>query len=87
MSLVIGGVPVVESYLACTSTYVKVHKKRRNQTVRYHRRVQKKWGKRFGFKTEPGAYMTDASVLGSGVGKLMVVHPTIMAKLRGMKLN
>lgn len=42
-------------------------------TEAYHRRVQKKWLKRWGRTREPGAYKTPFG---------LVVHPTVFAKMK-----
>ena len=76
------GLPIHESYMATRSRPARVHVQRRGQTMRYHLRIQKKWNKRFGFVSTPGAYMIDGSVIGQR-GKMLMVHPTIAAKLRG----
>lgn len=76
------GVPIRESYMATKREPARVHVQRRGQTMRYHLRIQKKWNKRFGFVSTPGAYMIDGSVIGQR-GEMLMVHPTIAAKLRG----
>lgn len=81
--LFIAGLRIRESPLAVKSAPAKPHRKRRGQTDAYHRRVQKKWLKRFGTKQVPCAYMVDNSYLG-GVGKTMIAHPSLVAKLRSM---
>lgn len=40
----------------------RVHKKRRNQTQAYHRRIQKKWDKRYGNGLQTWAGMGSANV-------------------------
>lgn len=75
------GIPMYESPLATESKPVRAHKKRRNQTEAYHKRVQKKWIKRFGRKNVPCVFIIDNSVLG-GIGKRLIVHPALMPALR-----
>lgn len=70
-----------ESPLALQAVPVKRHKKRRNQTEAYHRRVQKKWTKRHGTKQVPAAYLLDSRVFG-GHGQVLVAHPSIVARLK-----
>ena len=76
-----GPLQVRESPLAMQTVPVKRHKKRRNQTEAYHRRVQKKWNKRHGTKQVPVAYMIDNTALG-GYGQTLVAHPSIVARLK-----
>jgi hypothetical protein len=77
------GVSVKESPLATQSTPVKKHKHRRGQSASYHRRVQKKWLKRFGSKHVPCMYMINDAWLG-GSGKMLVVHPAFMKSIKGL---
>lgn len=70
---------IVSNPLATTSVPVRKHKKRRNQSEAYHRRVQKKWTKRFGVKLVPSAYMVDERAIG-GSGRVLVVHPDLVAR-------
>lgn len=65
---------------ATKSAPMREHKKRKNQTEAYHRRVQKKWAKRFGTKQVPAAYLIDNGVLG-GRGQSLVVHPDLLRKV------
>jgi hypothetical protein len=68
------GMRIVPNELCVSMRPVKVHKKRRNQRDAYHRRVQKKWVKRFGQESSPCAYkLADGTI---------VAHPSIVAKLR-----
>lgn len=76
-----GPLQVRESPLALQTVPVKRHKKRRNQTEAYHRRVQKKWTKRHGTKQVPTAYVIDNGVIG-GYGQTLVAHPSIVARLK-----
>lgn len=69
---------IVSNPLATTSVPVRKHNKRRNQSEAYHRRVQKKWTKRFGVKNVPSAYMIDNRVIG-GNGQTLVMHPDLAA--------
>lgn len=57
---------------------VRQHKKRRNQSETYHRRVQKKWTKRFGTRTEKVAYFISGQVFGR---EMIVMHPEHVALL------
>lgn len=40
----------------------KVHKRRRGQSAAYHRRVQKKWNKRYGTHEEQVAFFINSSL-------------------------
>ena len=53
------GIRLMESPLATEPS--RAHKKRRWMSVAYHRRIQKKWNKRFGFK--PSAFFVDTPVI------------------------
>ena len=76
-----GGLRVVESPLAMTQPVPnRRHKKRRNQTEAYHRRIQKKWTKRFGTKQVPCAYQIDGGRF--GLGSMLVLPPGMMQQLR-----
>jgi len=75
------GVPMRENALATSEEPVRRHKKRRNQTEAYHRRIQKKWTKRFGTRHVPAAYMLNLEACGLGHGRAMVVHPDIARRI------
>lgn len=76
-----GPLQVQASPLVLQTVPVKRNKKRSNQREAYHRRVQKKWTKRYGTKQVPAAYMVDNSVIG-GYGRTLVAHPSIVARLK-----
>lgn len=78
------GIKVVTSPYCQQIVSVRQHKQRRNQSLAYHRRIQKKWTKRFGTRTEKVAYMISGSALRPD---RMVVHPDHMAMLRDMGSN
>lgn len=69
----IGGVRVYSTPLAMTAVPRRKHIKSRSMSESYHRRVQKKWNKRYGLDYEPGAFMTADAVF---------AHPTIVEQLR-----
>lgn len=75
---------IVSSPLATRSVPVRVHKKRRNQSDAYHRRVQKKWTKRFGTKLVPSSYLIDNQAIG-GTGRTLVMHPELVARLQRLQ--
>ncbi|MDM0041862.1 hypothetical protein QTI05_22670 [Variovorax sp. J22R193] len=75
------GIQIRESLLALTTTPARPHKKRRNQSAHYHARIQKKWTKRFGVRSIPGAYAMKDPWTGA---QIIVAHPAVMAKIRSM---
>lgn len=79
-----GGLRLVESPMAMQSVSVpkRAHKKRRNQTEAYHRRIQKKWIKRFGVtvKQIPCVFQVDGGRF--GMGSYLVVPPGMLKQLR-----
>lgn len=83
------GIDVVESpYVGTQHVPIRVHKKRRNQTEAYHRRIQKKWRKRFGTKEVPCMYLMNTGALSfdrSRPGReVLVVNPKHAAMLRDL---
>lgn len=90
---VIGGVRVIESPFAERIVPRRVHVKRRHQTEAYHRRVQKKWTKRFGTVAEPVAYMVDGAAFGLQLWPghppqpVAVLHPRHVVALRGLTMG
>jgi hypothetical protein len=76
-----GGLQIRESIYAITMKPARVHKHRRSQTERYHLRIQKKWKKRFGMVSIPGAYRIQDPFTGQ---PMIIAHPSVMTKLRGM---
>ena len=75
-----GRLRVVESPMAMQSVPKRVHKKRRNQTEAYHRRVQKKWTKRFGMKHVPFVYQLDGGRF--GLGSILILPPGMKQQMR-----
>lgn len=66
---------------------VKKHKKTRHQSESYHRRVQKKWTKQYGTKTERYAIMVNGSpfdLLGAMRGPTMFIDPRDLVLLEGL---
>lgn len=61
---------------------VRTHKMRRGQTEAYHRRVQKKWTKRFGTKTERYALMMNPQAIGLAARPGLVLDPRDVAMLK-----
>lgn len=81
-----GSLQVHESQYATRTEPTRLHKKRRNQSEAYHRRVQKKWVKRWGTKQVSCAYLIDNGVLGLP-GRTLVAHPQHIASLRNLGPN
>jgi len=57
---------------------IRVHKKRRNQSESYHRRISKKWLKRYGTKPEEFAYLINDGYCGG----TLVVSEKIRQELK-----
>ncbi len=81
------GLRVVSSPLCEQPVPVRKHKKRRNQTEAYHRRVQKKWVKRFGIKTEHVAFMINPRIVGLWGAPMLAMHTNDIAMLRNIGAN
>lgn len=73
-----------ESWVAVLHAPRRTHRHRKNQSLAYHKRVQKKWLKRFGAKEVPTAYMLDTSALApwAARGRILVCHPVIADQMR-----
>jgi len=85
----LGGIEVRESINACQTKPARAHKRRRNQTARYHARIQKKWNKRFGMVKKPAAFMIDTSMLllpfsGDRPRRMLVAHPSLVEQIRSL---
>ena len=85
----LGGIEVRESINACSTEPARAHKRRRNQTARYHARIQKKWNKRFGMVKKPAAFMIDTSMLllpfsGDRPRRMLVAHPSLVEQIRSL---
>ena len=75
-----GALRIVESPMAVQSVPKRAHKKRRNQTEAYHRRIQKKWTKRFGMKGVPCAYQINGGRF--GLGSILILPPGMKQQMR-----
>ncbi|HEX7907316.1 MAG TPA: hypothetical protein VF534_04390 [Paraburkholderia sp.] len=60
----------------------RIHKRRRWMSDSYHRRIQKKWAKRFGYQPEYYAIAFDPRATGMPGESTLVVHPVIAQKMR-----
>lgn len=78
-----GGIRFIENTVPALTTQTKpfmAHKKRRNQTEAYHRRIQKKWVKRWGTIETPVVLQVDGGAF--GMGSIFVVPPFLVEHLR-----
>lgn len=71
-----GGVNIyVDPHCAVpTETPIRVHKKRKSTSLKYHQRVQKKWNKRWGFVMKGVMYRASNGV--------WVCHPSMVQRLK-----
>ena len=76
------GVPMIVSSNAVRLVPVRAHRRRRNQSLAYHLRVQKKWAKRWGTRTVPAAFMLGPSSGLFGNNATLIVHDEIDEQLR-----
>lgn len=80
------GIKVVESPLCEMTVPARKHRKGRCQSEAYHRRIQKKWLKRFGTKKEKVAFMFNPAALGLPGEQSFALHPDHMAMIRNFAL-
>ena len=74
---------VVDSGLCEQVVPIKKHRKRRNQSAAYHRRIQKKWTKRYGTRVENVAYFVSPSAVGLfGMEDFIAMSPKSFGVLR-----
>jgi len=73
------GLAIRESVHAVTISQWRVHKKQPWHSDSYHKRVMKKWLKRFGVRHVPAMYKIGAAIAGR---ETLVVHPDLMPRLR-----
>lgn len=80
------GIRIHESPLAVTHESVRKHKRTRHQTEAYHRRIQKKWRKRYGTIEVPAVFMIDPSAAGlyGFGGQRYIAHPKLMGVIRNL---
>jgi hypothetical protein len=72
--MILNGLPVLESTLAVKLDGKQHNKKNWDRRDRYHRRIVKKWAKRYGPVIRvPAIFATPYALL---------VHPSLMAQLR-----
>jgi hypothetical protein len=76
----LGGLKIIESrLLEGMMVPIRPHIKRRTQREAYHKRIQKKWIRRFGMTEFSDALLCDAAAFGQAFA---VVFPKHMALLR-----
>lgn len=81
-SVMIFGTRVIQSELATRDGgQAKKFPKRKAKTEAHHRRMNKKWLKRYGTIREPAMYWLDPSLLGDPhhrfASKVLVCHPSL----------
>lgn len=76
------GINIHESPYAVRSVPNKRHTHRRNQSAAYHKRIQKKWRKRFGTHDEPCAFFS--ADFGLTSSQAVIMHPKLFAELRNI---
>lgn len=78
------GMKIVESTMALERTNVpaREHVRRRWMADNYHRRIQKKWLKRFGTVSKPCMFQFDPRAAGLPGEPYLLVHPALMPQLR-----
>ena len=72
----INGTRIVPDHncLRATTNPMKRHTKKSNMS--YHRRIQKKWNKRYGFETQ-----YDVLMFNDALGQVIVCHPKIYEEI------
>lgn len=81
LSSLYSGIRIFQSTLCVekTKSPLRKHEKKRWMTDSYHRRVQKKWNKRYGFVMKPVMYQTPDGIF---------CHPVQYARIReALKAN
>lgn len=73
LNSLVGGIPVIVSIGATEKVQARTHTRKRWMKDSYHRRIQKKWLKRFGYFDKPAAFQTPTG---------FIVHPEIAEALR-----
>jgi hypothetical protein len=81
------GMKVIESPFAYMQVPNRQHKKRRWMSDAYHRRIQKKWRKRFGTHQEPCAIFMSPRAVGLPWQDMVALPPGHLAILRGFSPN
>ncbi|WP_042299011.1 hypothetical protein [Paraburkholderia kururiensis] len=79
------GIPIFENRCVAAdfARPARVHKRRRWMSDAYHRRVQKKWTKRFGYQPdETVVYLVNPPALGIAAGPCLIMSPVALAKVR-----
>jgi len=82
-----GGVSVFGTSLDLhTIEPIRRHKRKRHQTAAYHKRIQKKWNKRYGTAKVPYIVFLDPKAAGlpSLGGPRLIAPPRLLGILRGL---
>ena len=72
-TLSLNGVRIYVNPYATSQEAVKKHIKTRSMSENYHKRVQKKWNKRYGTRQVPCMYKTEKGI---------IAHPEIVEKIK-----
>jgi hypothetical protein len=75
----LAGVPIIESVGAVTRERVRVYPKRKTQSPRHWRRMDKKFLKRYGHSLKPAMFKMAGGIAGRDT---FVVHPALMPQIR-----
>jgi hypothetical protein len=78
----IGAVKIIQSTNAVLKQQAKVYPKRKAKNAAHLRRMNNKWRKRYGFTYKPTIFEMNLGATGLGQGKVFVVHPALMPRLR-----
>lgn len=76
------GMKVIESPFAYITVANRQHKRRGWMSKAYHRRIQKKWLKRFGTHQEPCALFLSPRAVGLPMQDMLALPPGHIAMLR-----
>jgi hypothetical protein len=75
-------VKIIQDANALTRAQAKVYPKRKAKNEAHRRRMNHKWLRRYGYTYTPAMYQMDLAATGLGSGKVVIVHPALMPRLR-----
>ena len=78
------GISIIEHPLATMTFPNREHRRRRWMSDGYHRRIQKKWNKRFGTHQEPCAIFMSPGAVGLPGRDSLIIHPERIAMIRNL---
>jgi len=81
MTKSIFGISVLSNPLCERLVPIKVHKESRSNSTTYHKRIQKKWNKRYGMKKELYAIFVASPIFGN---EAFIMHPKALALLKNV---